>query len=269
MHILCLNGWGGKLHQELIDYLTSTRPDVLCLQEVVHTASASTDWLEYRDQGKSLQQRSRFFSEVCKALPEHNAIFCPAAQGELWEGDKAHVSQWGLASFIHESLPVIAQHHGFVHGVYAPHDFGDHPRSRNAHVFRVYDYVNDYPVCIAHLHGLRDLAGKQDTPARLAQANRLRELVQSVVQEGDRLVVCGDFNVLPESQTFMVLASIGLTELVTSRGHKTTRTSHYKKPERFADYMFVNKPLADARFEVITHPEVSDHCPLSLWVGNR
>ncbi|MEP4192859.1 MAG: endonuclease/exonuclease/phosphatase family protein, partial [Sneathiella sp.] len=41
MKVICLNGWGGKLHDELVSFLSIEQPDVLCLQEVVH--SPATD----------------------------------------------------------------------------------------------------------------------------------------------------------------------------------------------------------------------------------
>lgn len=44
----------------------------------------------------------------------------------------------------------------------------------------------------------------------------------------------------------------------------STRTSHYAKPGRFADYMLVNARVAVRSFSVVTYPEVSDHCPLVL-----
>jgi hypothetical protein len=134
---MCPNGWGGKLHDTLVAYLSSERPDVLCLQEL--------------------------------ALPDHVAVFCPAARGVLWDGDEVIPSQWGLATFVHKSLPVVAQAQGFVHRSFSPHGFGDHPRSRSAHAVRVYDYARDRPVSIAQMHGLRDLGGKIDTPERAAQ----------------------------------------------------------------------------------------------------
>lgn len=49
MKIMCLNGWGGKLHKELVGYLNDTAPDILCLQEVVHSPATEKDWLTYRD----------------------------------------------------------------------------------------------------------------------------------------------------------------------------------------------------------------------------
>jgi len=77
-------------------------------------------------------------------------------------------------------------------------------------------------------------------------------------------VVCGDFNVLPDSETFEILGSLGLVDLVTSRGHDDTRTSHYKKQPRFADYMLVTSNVEVIRFDPVAEPEVSDHRALLL-----
>jgi exonuclease III len=261
---MCLNGWGGKLHGELLPYLASTTPDVLCLQEVVHSPESDKDWLTYRDGDHVLPQRANFFSDVCTALPDHVATFCPAAQGILWDEDAAIPSQWGLATFVHKSIPVIAQAQGFVHKGYSPDGYGDHPRSRSAHGVRVYDYQQSRPVSITHMHGLRDLNGKMDTPERLAQAQRLLALSRQVSEPGDLTVICGDFNVEPHSETLKLFDDAGLVELVTHRGFKSTRNSHYKKPGKFADYMLVNREEEVRNFQVIDDPEVSDHCPLVL-----
>ena len=102
--------------------------------------------------------------------------------------------------------------------------------------------------------------------ARDAQAKRLKALIESVHRPGDALVVCGDFNVLPESRTFDVLAELGLADLVTGRGHSDTRTSLYTKPGRFADYMLVNGETPVQDFSVVAEPEVSDHRPLLLII---
>lgn len=264
MQIMCLNGWGGTLHDRLIPYIAATDPDVLCLQEVVHTPQAACDWLTYRDGGTELPQRARLFEEICDALPGHTATFCPAAQGGLWDGEIRHDSQWGLATFVRKSLPIVAQHQAFVHGAFSPYGYGEHPRPRNAHAVRVFDYERGAAMTVAHMHGLRDLAGKQDTPERLEQARRLAAIVRLVAQENDHLVVCGDFNVLPGTRTFEVLGELGLTDLVTARGYTGTRTSHYRKDGRFADYMLVSSGLRHASFEVVEEPEVSDHRPLVL-----
>ena len=264
MRLLCLNGWGGKLHAELLAYLRAEAPDVLCLQEVVHTPSSPKDWLTYRDGDHILPQRARFFDDVCAALPDHVAVFCPAAQGVLWDGETQIPSQWGLASFVHKDLPIIAQMQGFVHGVCGDDGYGAHPRSRSGHAVRVWDYAAGRGVTFAHMHGLRDLAGKMDTPARAAQSRKFAGLVQHAMTPNDALVLCGDFNVGPYSETLDILRGLAPRELVTEGGFDGTRSAHYPKPGKFADYMLVNDQVDIAHFSVVRAPEVSDHCPLVL-----
>ena len=74
-------------------------------------------------------------------------------------------------------------------------------------------------------------------------------------------MVCGDLNLLPDSETFAVLGAIGLIDLV---GATDTRSWRYTKPIRHANYLMVSDPDAVSRFEVLTEPEVSDHRPLVL-----
>ncbi len=265
MRILSLNGWGGRLHAPLLDYVRAASPDVLCLQEVVHTPMTDEPWLDYRDGAHVLPQRANFFREVAAVLPDHASTFCPAAQGVLWKnGDEAIASQWGLATFVAKAHPVVAQVQAFVHKTFSADGYGEHPRSRNAHAVRLYDYARGSPVALVHTHGLRDLAGKHDTPERLAQARRLADLVEAIAEPGDPVVLCGDFNVEPDSETFAILAARGLRDLVTGGGFDGTRSSHYAKPGRFADYMLVNDAVTVRSFDVVRDPEVSDHCPLLL-----
>lgn len=264
MRVMCLNAWGGKLHSDLLPYLSATAPEVLCLQEVIHSPETDKDWLTYRDGDHVLPQRANLFRDVSAALPEHVAIFCPAAQGLLWDGDRAVPSQWGLATFVRRSYPIVGQLQGFVHKTYSPAGYGDHPRSRSAHAVRIYDTAREGYVSVTHMHGLRDLRGKMDTPERSAQARRLLEISRTVSEPGDVVVVCGDFNVEPGSETLGILQEAGLVELVLKRGFSSTRSSYYKKPGRFADYMLINGDDAVRDFQVIETPEVSDHCPLLL-----
>lgn len=261
---MCLNGWGGKLHGELTAYISSEDPDILCLQEVVHSPESDLDWLTYRDGDHVLPQRANFFRDICLALPNHTGIFCPAAQGVLWQNDQTIPSQWGLATFVRKTFPIIAQAQGFAHKCFSPDGYGDHPRSRSVHAIRLYDFEKSRSVSITQMHGLRDLRGKMDTPERTEQARRLLEFSDRVSEPEDAAVICGDFNVEPESETLAILADQGFEELVLAGRFEGTRTSHYNKPNRFADYMLVNQWVDVMKFDVVREPEVSDHCPLLL-----
>ncbi|AVA21369.1 MULTISPECIES: endonuclease/exonuclease/phosphatase family protein [unclassified Rhizobium] len=264
LRIVSLNVWGGLLHEPLMQYLVDVDADVLCLQEVTRTKDAPSEWLVYRDHGVELPQRANLFEEIAAALPMHDAFFCPTARGDVFDGDRRIASEFGLATFVRKSYPVIGQASGFVHGEFSADGWGPHPRSRNAHCIRIFDYEGGFPVTIAHMHGLRDIDGKGDTPARRHQADALVELIRHVHKGNERLVVCGDFNVLPGSVTFDSLGALGLSDLVTSRGHRDTRTSYYRKEPRFADYMLVTSAVEVIEFDPVAEPEVSDHRALLL-----
>lgn len=138
----------------------------MCLQEVVHSPATDLDWLTYRDGDHVVPQRANFFREICRAIPDHIAVFFPAAQGVLWDGETSISSQWGLATFVHKRLTIIAQAQGFVHGIYGSAGYGDHPRSRSAHGLRVWDQSAGQAISVAHMHGLLGPAGKHDMSAR-------------------------------------------------------------------------------------------------------
>lgn len=264
MRVLSLNCWGGRLHEPLIDYLAHADADVLCLQEVVHTRGRPAGWLVYRDIGVELPQRAAMFDEISALLPDHQAFFAPTARGLLHDGDTPVLCEFGLATFVRKSLAVIGQAMDFVHGAFSPDGWGPHPRARNAQCLRLFDYEHCYAITVAQLHGLRDMAGKGDTPARDAQTKALTALIRRIWLGDERLVVCGDFNVLPESGMFPALAELGLTDLVVSRGHTDTRTSYYEKPGRYADYMLVTPDVEVIAFDAVAEPEVSDHRVLLL-----
>lgn len=267
MKIASLNIWGGMLHEPLMRYLANIDADVLCLQEVARAPGARHDWLTYRDGSVELQQRAHLFDEIAAVLPAHDGIFCPTARGMLEDGGEPCWQEFGIATFVRKDIPIIGQALDFIHGSFSANGFGAHPRPRNAHGIRIFDHYTGAPITVVQLHGLRDPAGKQDTPARQRQTEALLCLIKRIWHTGEPLVVCGDFNVLPDSATFAALGRLGLSDLVTGRGFSDTRTSHYRKDGRFADYMLVTPNVRVNTFEVVAEPEVSDHRPLVLDIA--
>lgn len=267
MHLMMLNAWGGRLYDQLLPYLTSADPDVLCLQEVVHTPASSAPWLEYRDAERTLPQRANLLAEVAAILPNHVVTFCPAARGHLFDGALAVPSFSGIATFVRQTHPIVGQVQDFVHDDFLPDRYGIHPYPRAAHIVRVFDDRLGAAITVAHMHGLRDLTAKADTIERRAQAHRFAQLIGVLRRPGERVVVCGDFNVRPGSETLEIFADLGLTDLVTSHGYTGTRTVHYEKPGRFADYMMVSPEVEVRAFDVVSEPAVSDHAALTLEIG--
>ena len=263
MRILSLNVWGGAMRDALLPWLGSSDVDVLCLQEVTRTPGLD-GWTTFADDERELAQRADLFADVGGVLPGHQGHFLASdsgpveARGREWEQD------FGVATFVHARVPLIATHSTFVHGAYTRHHaWAGRDRPRAAHAVRVVDRRSARAVTVVQLHGLRDPAGKHDTPARRAQAERLADFVSSCRGDGDTVVVCGDLNVLPDSETFDVLGGVGLADLV---GDTDTRTSQYDKPVRHASYMLVSDPAQVHAFEVVVAPEVSDHRALRLEI---
>ncbi|MBS4754669.1 endonuclease/exonuclease/phosphatase family protein [Nocardioides sp. zg-ZUI104] len=264
MHIVSVNAWGGARYDALAAWLTVCDADVICLQEVTR-ASGMSGWTSFTDGERSLPQRADLFDDVAALLPSYDGRFLAYDAGPVTdEAGAVHLEQFGIATFAGPRTPVAQSAERFVHGDYTVHEewpTGDRPRAALA--LRVRDPATGRTVCVVQLHGLRDPAGKGDTPARRAQAARLAAFVEDTRQDGDLVVVAGDLNLLPDSSTFPVLREVGLVDLV---GTADTRTADYPKPVRHANYLLVSEPGAVRDFQVLDSPVVSDHRILSLRV---
>lgn len=262
MRILSLNAWGGAMYDDLADWLPTTDAEVVCLQEVTRTRGLS-GWTSFGDDARQLPQRADLHDDVRALLPDHDPYFAASDVGPVVDDHGAtHHQEFGIATYVGPRAARLEWTTSFVHGDHASYDDrwpADRPRVAAA--MRV-DVPHQPTTTIVQLHGLRDPAGKHDTLAREAQAHRLADLAQRVAHDGDLAIVCGDFNVLPDSVTFEILQErMGLTDLV---GDTDTRTSRYDKKPRSASYMLVSDPTLVRDFDVVTTPEVSDHRALRL-----
>lgn len=262
MRIVSLNAWGGAMYEPLAEWIPRCGADVLCLQEVTRTPG-SGGWTSFTDGERDLPQRANLFDDVRSLLPRHLASFVASDAGPVVDRDGERSQQdFGIALWVAEHLPVVAHAAGHVHGSFVDHvEWAVSERPRVAHGVRLIDRTARRTVTVLHLHGLRDASGKHDTPARRRQAERVVSLVERLRCPDDLTVVCGDLNLLPDSETFEMLAQIGLADLVRTAD---TRTSRYGKPLRHADYLLVSDPTAVRRFEIVADPEVSDHRALVL-----
>jgi endonuclease/exonuclease/phosphatase family metal-dependent hydrolase len=266
VRIASLNAWGGAMYPELAEWLSNATFDVLCLQEVTATPGLS-GWTTFADGERTLPQRANLFADVRTLLPHHQPLFVTSDAGPVTDADgRRHRQAFGLATFVADHLMIIGARASSVHGTFTDHDTwprDDRPRVGCA--LRIARPGATRAVTLVHVHGVRDRHGKADTPQRRAQAERIAGLVQAVRGADDLVVVCGDLNLLPDSETFDILAAIGLVDLV---GAADTRTSRYPKPVRHASYVLVSDPQAVAGFEIVVEPEVSDHRALVLEVGS-
>ncbi len=262
VRVVSLNAWCGAMLEPLVDWLPVSGADVLCVQEVTWTEGYD-GWVTYVDADRTSRQRASLFDDLRRALPRHQAHFfaCDSGPVECADGVLRR-QQFGIATFIAPRLALVGGTAAFVHGSFAHHEaWPAENRGRVAQAVRVVDPAGGGHT-VAHFHGVRMGHGKGDTPQRRSQAERVADLVCGVRAADDLVVVAGDMNVLPQSETLDVLGRrLGLSDLV---GTADTRTSAYPKPVRHADYLLVSDPDAVTSFEVLASPEVSDHRPLVL-----
>jgi len=232
MKLLSYNIWCGMQFEELMDYISQhDDTDVFCFQEIRSSSTIKT-----MDRG-----RGNLLEEMMKILPDHNAYFSPFLDvGEERE------SAFGIAMFVKNEHTVAQYGETIIH-----REIDGKPQC--------IQYVKIGDHIISHFHGLWNGKGKTDTEPRILQSQKARELLDSL--EGKK-IVCGDFNLLPDTKSLAILEE-GYINLIKENGITLTRSKHYTKPDRYADYTLVTPDVQVDSFEV-PYTEASDHLPMIL-----
>jgi len=251
MKLICLNIWGGRAGAEkLLAFLGAHRDaDFICLQEVW---SAPYENLEGAPVGGDEIAHAEIMvyakQGISALLGGHQVVFHPN-----------HLNDYGLMTLVSKTLEIVDSGDVFVHRErgYVPRgNLGLHARNL---LFVTVDGPAG-PLCVMNFHGLWNGLGKGDCDERIAQSQRVLEFLRD---RPEPLILCGDFNLLPDTESMRMLEAAGLRNLVVDFGAKTTRTSLYTRPERFADYILVSDGVDVRDFRVLPD-EVSDHAPLLL-----
>ncbi len=248
MKIISLNTWGGIAGTEgLLEFFkTHSDTDIFCLQEVFNGGADD----EYEKLQKKENKEYELFNLIQKALPNHTGFFYP------------HFKDfYGLAMFIKNGVQVLEEGEHFVHkhkGFIPTENIGFHGRN----IQYIKTIIEGKELYVINFHGLWNGQGKSDTEDRLEQSRNIINFTNALSAD---YVLCGDFNLLPDTKSLMMIEESGLRNLVGEYGITSTRTSHYTKPIRLADYAFVTGGLAVKDFKVLPD-EVSDHSPLYLEI---
>jgi endonuclease/exonuclease/phosphatase family metal-dependent hydrolase len=254
MKIISLNTWGGRAGREGL--LSFFRPhkhdtDIFCLQEMW---SSPYDTLDGQKAGGMTLDQTNIMvhglTDISSVLTDFVPYFRPH-----------HGDHYGLLMFVRKNIEVKVEGEIFVykHKGYSPEgDIGNHARNIQ---FIIIEH-NGEPLTVVNFHGLWNGQGKTDSEDRITQSEKIAEFIKQT--QGD-VVMLGDFNLLPDTQSIRILEDVGLRNLIREYGITSTRTSHYTKPEKFADYAFVSKGIEVNDFQVLPD-EVSDHSPLLLVI---
>lgn len=252
MKIITLNTWGGRAGKEkLLAFFEKHKDttDIFCLQEIW---SAPYEDLEGRAAGGQTIDHDQVMvygmQEISELLSGHFSYFRPH-----------FLDDYGLAMLVKKDLEVTEEGEVFVHkhkGYVPEGDLGNHARN----IQYVSLEVSGKPLTVINFHGLWNGNGKTDSEDRITQSKNILEFTKNI--SGD-FVLCGDFNLLPETESIKMLEASGLKNLIKEYGVTSTRTSYYPKEEKYADYVLVTKEVHAKDFKVLPE-EVSDHAALLL-----
>ena len=243
MKLLTLNVWGGKKPDLLKDFFKQYRQevDIFCLQEVNNfSPDADLD---------DPERMPDILSHIDQTLKDYQYFFRPSIK-----------EPYGLAAFVHKKRTVEKEGDTFVSG---NREDGVNYGGRKDHTRNV-QYLqlttDEKPIFVHNFHGMWSAEGKIDTERRIQQNKNLASHLQ---KHDDPQIVCGDFNMRPDTKSMAIIESAGFRNLVTEFGVTDTRTSFYDKDERFADYILASSGITVNDFRVLPD-EVSDHAPLLL-----
>lgn len=243
MKLITLNTWGGRIKEPLRAFLEHNKQiDIFCFQEVYHEAHGK-DLIWNKETNLNLLADIKFIFD------DYESFFHPHI--EDW---------WGLASFIKKEISIHDVGESFVHK-YKNYNLKDEYQGKSAKNIQYFNItLNSKEVTIINFHGLWNEQGKGDSEDRLKQSQNIIEFLKKVTGE---IVLCGDFNLSPDTESLKMLEDFGLRNLVKEFGITSTRTSFYTKENKFADYVLVSPGVNVKAFTVLPE-EVSDHAPLYL-----
>ena len=238
LQLMTLNIWGGKLLEPLLRFIDSHRAiDIFCLQEVY----SQTHQHLALDPNNPLCLD--LFERIAELLPNHRAFFRPIVEGV-----------YGLSTFIQKDYPVLAEE---SHWIYENKHYSGHGPSHSRIMQWIKISLDWQDLSIINVHGLWDSKGKMDTPQRILQSHTIKNFAESL---NTPTILCGDFNLSPGTKSVEILAN-KMRNLIKVYHVTSTRSDIYKKPERFADYIFMSEDLQVLDFKVF-EDSVSDHLPL-------
>jgi endonuclease/exonuclease/phosphatase family metal-dependent hydrolase len=252
MKLITLNTWGGRAGKDrILKFFEQYKKDadVFCLQEIWsapygHLEGSSAGGVPINNNGIM----TRGMQEISALCGAHIPYFRPH-----------HGDHYGLMMLVKNNLEIVAEGEIFVYkekGYVPVGDVGNHARNIQYVTF----LCNQKPLTILNFHGLWNGKGKTDTEDRIIQSKNILNFITSLQGE---IILAGDFNLLPETQSLKIIEEANLKNLIKEYGVKSTRTSFYTKPERFADYILVSPGVEVKDFKVLPE-EVSDHSALYL-----
>lgn len=247
LKFICLNLWlGGKLFDEILDFLNKEKPDILAVQEA------------YDSKDENMEKRFRSI-EILKSLFT-DYYFSPTCQAVLEKGKVT------AGNAIFSNFPIIEKKYTFFDVPYkevnnyesANGDYSLTPRNIQHALIK----VQDAELNVYNTQGIWDKDG-EDTERRI----NMSKLIIKEIKTKQNILLAGDLNVAPHTITIKNIEK-HLKNIFKNKIQTTFNTRQKTNPvfkNIVADYIFASPDL-----KIIDNycPQVniSDHLPLVFSV---
>lgn len=257
-----LNIWGGKIFDPLLQHLDREKDmvDIFCFQEVYHTTAKDKSIMRMQEKKNAkvffntMPSRVDVYEGIQKHLNNFTPYFSPAQEFEEF----GHKVYYGLAIFVRNTIHVEKSGEIFVY-----RERNSWIENNHASLGRNLQYIqltlSEKSLLIANFHGIWTGGGKEDTRERINQSKKVKEFLNNF--KGAK-ILCGDFNLLPETESIKVLEN-EMRNLIKEYAITSTRSHFYEKSNKFADYILVSPDIMVKDFRVL-EDVVSDHLPLHV-----
>jgi len=240
MKIIQLNIWGGKLGQQIIDFLNDQKPDFVCMQEV-----------------NDLKGRAgyKFFATLdeIKEGAGFNEAFMSANYSS---GYMERQLEYGNA--ILSKLPFKTTKTVFTNGEYKQNFdiVNDDGNIRSLQIAQI--EVGGTTLNILNHHGYHLGFNKLGNDDTMRQMGMIADIIDKL--EGP-IIFCGDLNLSPASESVKIIDK-KLTNLSVTNNLKRTY-NQFSQVQEVCDYIFVNDLIKVTDFKM-SDELLSDHKALIL-----
>jgi endonuclease/exonuclease/phosphatase family metal-dependent hydrolase len=239
MKLLQLNLWGGRLENPILNFIKRVNPDILCLQEAIDIKG-----------GNSFIFAS---TEEIQAAVGADYIFMSPIFNFKYMNRRANFGNCIISKYPIKSSETIFTGKQYV----ADFDFLNQTANIRNLQHAVIE-INDRLLHILNHHGHHIHQHKNGDAETMRQC---RIIAQQVKKLDGNLVLAGDFNLTPHSESLKQINQL-LTNLSIKDKLKTTRTQFTHKKE-VCDYIFVSDATKVNSFKAM--PDiVSDHKALVM-----
>ncbi|MBI2314878.1 endonuclease/exonuclease/phosphatase family protein [Candidatus Daviesbacteria bacterium] len=259
MKLISLNTWGGKCFKPLIEFIKqqSLNTDIFCFQEMQDTISKVK---QYRN------IRANLLTEFKQILPDFQVFYFPVIKSFDDEANPINFdSTTGSAILVNNSIKITYQANYIVSQDQPfpklKEDFSNLPTPLQF----INCQINNKQYVIFNFHGRPMPGNKLDSPERLEEAQKVKEIIDQ--KNEAKILLVGDFNLLPDTKSIKIYGK-NMRNLIREFDIRKTRSNlspFYGGPnfQKYADYTFVSSDIKVTKFQVPDMP-ISDHLPMIL-----